>query len=72
MGDQQSLLALQASKDISMLAIHNIKLSRERQRKKFLSHPLPEFKVGDKVLVSNHTSHLWDLKYDSAYSVVPI
>ena len=45
-------------------------MSRERQEDKFLTCPVPEFHVGDKVLVRNHTKEVWDPKYDTAYHVV--
>ena len=31
--------------------------------------PIPEFLVGDKVLVRNHTRDVWDPKFDVAYHV---
>ena len=64
-----SLLALDAVWDIYALAIHNIKLSRDRQADKFLTYTLTEFNFGDKVLLRNHTRDVWDLKYDVVYQV---
>ena len=65
-----SLFALDAFRDVYALAIHNIKLPRERQAEKFLMHSIPKFNVGDKVLVRNHTRDVWELKYDVVYYVV--
>ena len=59
----KSLLALNALRDIYALAIHNIKLSRERQESQFLTYPIPEFYVGDNVLIIYHLSDVWDPKY---------
>ena len=58
LGNNNSLLALGAFKNIYALAIHNITLSRERQADKFPTYPMPEFNVEDKVLVRNHTKHV--------------
>ena len=55
-----------------MLVIHNIKISRKRQVKQSITHPVPEFQIGNKVLVRNHSRDLWDPIYDSAYRVVII
>ena len=52
------------------LTIHSIKLSKEDQEDKFLMFTVPEFHVGDKVLVRSHTRDVWDPKYDTAYCVV--
>ena len=38
----------------------------------FLVYPVPEFNVGDKVLVRNHTRDVWDPKYDVAYCGVGV
>ena len=57
MGDDKSLLAHDALRDINALAIHNIKLSRGRQPNQFLTYPVPEFDVGDKVLVHAYVIH---------------
>ena len=51
MGDDKSLLTLEALQDILALAIYNIKFSRERQKDKFLTYPDAEFLVGDNLLV---------------------
>ena len=48
MGDQKSLLALNALRDVYAVAIHNIKLSRERQVNQISTYPVPEFLVEDK------------------------
>ena len=53
--------------DIDAIAIHNTTLYRERQADKFLTYPVPEFNVWDKVLVRNHTKDDWNPKYDVAY-----
>ena len=68
-GNDKSLLVLDTLRDIYALAFHNIKLSREKEEDTFLTYPIPEFNVGDKVLVRNHTRNVWDLKYDIAYHV---
>ena len=65
----ESLLVLDAPSDMYALVIHNIKLSRKRQSDTFMTYPIPEFNVGDKVLIRNHTRDTWDLKYDVAYHV---
>ena len=51
----KNLIALDALQDVYALVIHNLKLSRERQADKFLTYPIPEFNVGNKVLIKNHT-----------------
>ena len=56
--------------NIYALVIHNIKLSRKRKKDKFLTHPVPEFLAGDKVLVRYYTRYVWDQRYDVAYYVV--
>ena len=42
----------------------------ERQESKFLTYPVPEHLVSDKVLVRNYTRDMWDPKYDVAYHVI--
>ena len=61
MGCSKSPLALDALRDVYALAIHNIKLARERQGSWLPSYPVIKFYVGDKVLIT---------KYDIAYHVV--
>ena len=56
------------SKELYALAIHNIKLSREREENQFPTYPVPH--VGDKVLARNHFRNVWDPKYDVLYLVV--
>ena len=51
MDNDKCLFALDALWDIHALAIHNIKLSNERQWNQFPTYEVPEFVVGDKVLV---------------------
>ena len=68
--NDKSLLALDACSDIYALVILNIKLSSERQVKRFLTYHIPEFNVVDKVLARNHTRDVWDLKYDIVYHVL--
>ena len=46
-GNDESLLALDALRDIYALAFHNIKLSKEKQVDKFPAYPIPEFNVED-------------------------
>ena len=70
MGNFQSLLALDVFRDINPLAIHNIKLSRERQENQFPAYPEHECHAGDKVLVINHFRDMWDPKYDVTYCVI--
>ena len=41
--------------DIYALAIHNIKLSKDKETNKLLTYSVPEFNVIDKVLVQNDT-----------------
>ena len=69
-GNDKSLLALDALWDIYALAIDNIELSIERQGYMFLTYIVPELNVGDKVLVRNHTRDVWDPKYDAVYCMV--
>ena len=68
--DDKSLLALHVLKDICALSIHNIKLFREREIDQILTYPVPEYHLGDKVLVRNPTRDVWKPKYDIAYHVV--
>ena len=60
-GNDKTLFVLNALRDIHALVIHNIKLSRKRHSDKFLENYIPEFNVGDKVLVRIHTRVIWDL-----------
>ena len=72
LGDDKSLLVLDALKDKYALAIHKIKLSRERQANQFLTYPITEFNVGDKLLLQNHVRVVWDPKCDGTYHVVSV
>ena len=54
MGDYRHLLVLDALRNVCALAIHNIKLPKERLAVQFLTYPTPEFNVGDKVLAQNN------------------
>ena len=47
-GSDKSLLTLDTLRDIFALAIHNIKLYRERQQDNFLINPVPKYLVYDK------------------------
>ena len=60
--------------DICALAIHSIKMSRERQENLFLTYPVFEFHVGEKkkVLVRNHVRCVWDPKHDGICHVVHV
>ena len=49
MGDDQSLLALDNLRDVYALAIHNTKLSRERWTDLFMTYPILEFNVAEKL-----------------------
>ena len=69
-GYDKSLFALDAFQDLYALTTHNIKLSREGLADKLLTYPIPEFNGGDKVIVRNHTRHVWDPKCDVTYRVV--
>ena len=69
MGNEKSLLALDALRDIYALAIHNIKLAMKNQESQFFTYPVPEFLVRDMVLLRNHVLGVWDMKYDVAYCV---
>ena len=35
----------------------------------FLTYPVPNFLVGDKVLAGNQMRDVWDARYDVAYHV---
>ena len=71
-GNDKNLFATDAFWDIYALVTHNIKLSRGRQMDKFPTYPMPEFYVGDRVLVRNQTRDKWNLKYDIADCVVHV
>ena len=62
MSDDKSLLAVDALRDIYALTIHNIKLSGERQEHEFLTYPVTEFHVGNKMFIRNHVGDEWDTK----------
>ena len=49
LGNDESLLALDALQDIYTLSVHNIKFSLERQEDKFLTYPVSDFNVRDSV-----------------------
>ena len=66
MGNEKSFLTVDALRDINILAIHNITLSRDRQDDQFLTYPIPEFFVEDIVLTRNHTREMCSPKYDMA------
>ena len=66
-GNDNSLLTLNTLQDIYALLTHNNALSRERQVDKFLTHLVPGFHVGDKVLVRNHTRDVWNPKYGVSF-----
>ena len=66
----RDLLVLDAFRDIYVLVIHNIKLSKERQEDKLLIYHVSKYYVGDKALVKNHPREVWEPKYDAAYHVV--
>ena len=61
-GNDKSHFVLDALQDIYALVIHNIKLCREKQEDKFLTYCVSKAHVGDKVLVRNHTTDVWNLK----------
>ena len=65
--NEKSLLTLDILKDIYALAIHNIKPSRDRQEKQFMTFPVPEFLARHKVLIRNYKRDVSDPKYDVAY-----
>ena len=66
----KSLHVLDVFRDISTLVMHDSKLSRERDANQYPTYPVPEFNVGDKVLVQNHISDVLNPQYDFAYHVV--
>ena len=66
-GKHKNLHALDAPRDIYVLASHVTKLSRETQVDRFLMYPVPKLNVGDKVLVRTHTGDVWNSKYDVVY-----
>ena len=43
MGNDEGLLAVDTLNDMYLLAIHNIKMSRERQQDYFSTYPVTEF-----------------------------
>ena len=47
MGDDRSLLVLDALWDIYILTIHYIRLSKEKQADQFLTYPVPELNTGE-------------------------
>ena len=51
MGDERSLLALDILRDTYALAALNLRLARERQEEQFKTHEIPDFVVGDLVLL---------------------
>ena len=65
--NDKSLLSMDGAQDIYA---HNIKSPRKRQENKFLTCPVPEFNVGDNVLVRNHTRYMWHQKFYVAYHIV--
>ena len=71
MGDNNSVLALDALRDMYALAIHNIKSSRKRQENQFPTCAL-EFHFRDNVLVRNHIRDVWDLRCDVDPCVVHV
>ena len=54
MSDDKSFFPLNVLRDSYALVIHNIKLSRERLQNQFPTYPIPEFCVGEKVIIRHH------------------
>lgn len=71
-GNERGLLALDVLRGVYALAIHNLKLARERQEDEFKTSPLPDYVVGDLVLVRKHVRSQWDPKYDHSYRITKI
>ena len=54
MGDDKSIFALDALRNIYALVLSHTKLPRERWEDRFLTYPIPKLNVGDKILVRSH------------------
>ena len=50
--------------------IYNINLSREIQEDKFMTYTVPEFNMGNKLLLRNCTGDVWDSTYGVVYHVI--
>ena len=71
-GNDRSLLALDVLRHSYALAVHNIKLAREKQEQSLKTYPIPDLTVGDLVLLRNHVRGPWDPRYEPSYRIVKI
>ena len=55
-----------------MVVINNIKVSMQTQNSQLVTHPIPYFQVGDKVLIKDHTREARGLKFDPGHDIVAI
>ena len=65
-----SFLCLESLHTAYALAANKIRLTHDWQNEIFDHHIMPDFKVGNTVLLGNHISSVWDPKYDQNYFVV--
>jgi transposase InsO family protein len=69
-GDSDCMLSLEQLRKIYALAAENIRRARTRQDAQFKQHrPHPDFKIGDAVLVKDHTAHKFDPRFHDQYRI---
>ena len=71
LGTDECILSLEALTEIYHLVAQNLKLARERMKKKSKVHP-PTFTVGDMVLLHNHEAKSLEPRFKRYFRVIAI
>ena len=68
MGNDENILSLEALKNIYQLVVTNLKYAREKRQPDI--HIQPKLKVGDLVLVKDHTAKAFQPRFKGNFRVV--